>query len=259
MLDFEDVARTYDPPGYDDPVDLVHDFYRVRGYHNAHPDLGKVKLGRRFPDVSSDRIHNWIHDSRPAVVKGLDGIEARGWFDTFPHRVAGKALCVLVVGTYACGSLASETLLPRWFPSHDDTTDELLAALDDAEIEANIDREGDGAELWVSDGHLIGRSLAALGCPVGQKSTDTVDPFPAFVFDAPDETRQTCARLFVRERGSSPGTEETIQLLLTKRSEQFIDSVIALLESVTDEPITRGETVTVSAAAARDLDITELT
>jgi len=256
MLELPAFVRTYAPQAYEDPLDLVADYYTIQGYHERYPDLGKTRLGRRFPAISPDRIHNWLHDQPPAVVRGLEAVEDRGWFNAYPHHRAGHGLCLLVTATYAFGSLSSDAFMPRWAPSRDATADRLIDALDTLDL--GTDR-GDGDVAPADAAALLGRSLVALGCPVGQKTAETVAPLPEYILDADEKTRLACAQVYALERGTVAEDHAAVQLHLTNRSEAFKESVATLFRSLTDEPVTLGQTVTISAGASRDLDLPDHT
>lgn len=256
MLSPPAFAQTYEPTGDTDPDELLRDYYAVRGYVDTHSDASNADAERAL-DVPAHRVRAWRDGQVPDVVTGYRRALDRGWFTGDADVPVGRSLALLVTAVIACGWLTTRPR-PGWSPA----TPSADAAIWDAIRTLALDpRRGTVAddrpmEITVGDGStILGRALLALGAPQGEKTAETVPPLPDSILEAGDRTRRACAEVYLLERATGTGDKDTVSVPMQNRSEAFRRSVANLLRSLTDADITVGETLTVSAAAARDLDL----
>jgi hypothetical protein len=102
---------------------------------------------------------------------------------------------------------------------------------------------------------VLARALVALGAPTGSKASDTVDPIPDWLLEAPAEARARAVQVMVLYRGHGYPNKDTISLF-ESRSRVYRESVATLIGSVVDGDVSAGNRyVQISAAAARELGI----
>ncbi|MFB6125742.1 MAG: hypothetical protein ABEJ79_00360 [Halolamina sp.] len=250
----DDLARTYEPRGYADPAEQVHDYNRVQRYAGKHPDAGRVAVGDAL-DLPPSRVRGWLDDSVPDAVRGVRTAREHGWVNLDPDRRNGRAFALAVVGLYACGAV-STTWHPAWTPETPEADARLwdaLTTLNAAPARRHVEDQRPTELIVRTDAAVFGRCLVAAGAPRGDKNAATVDPLPEWLLGAGERTRREAVELYLLERGTFVDYRDTIQIQTRQRSAAFCESLGRLLRSVTDAEVSVGETVVVSAAAAREL------
>lgn len=254
MLTVRDFASTYNPPNASGGMALWRDYYGVLGFYQAHPNASTPDAMRAF-DLSKARVSGWRGDTTPDVVTGYETALEHGWFTGDADTATGRALAQLTIAIFACGSI-SDTYTPRWATDSSLADGEIWDALSRIGLQPRREHlEGNRAqEISAAEGSsALGRTLVAIGAPQGGKTAETVPPLPDAILEAGEKTRRACAELYLAERATVYDDKDTLQIQTRNRSEAFRESVATLLRSLTDEPITVGTNVTVSADAARDL------
>lgn len=259
MLSAADLARTYDTPGYADPAEVLDDYQRVLEYTAEHPAHGRVRVGNAL-DLPPGRVRGWMNDRIPDAVRGVQFAEKRGWIDTQPDEEIGQALCILLMGIFACGSI-TDHYEPLWAVSKPESDSLLWQSLRRLGLETRRNHVEDErpTELVPSEGAtILGRALLALGAPMGDKTAESVPPLPDFILEAGEKTRRQCAEVLLHERGTAFEDKDTLQIQSRNRSREYKDSIAKLFRSLTDANISVGTNVVVSAEAARDLSTSSI-
>ena len=224
---------------------------RVATAINTNPNLS-------FSGVTRSELRAWVDsDGIPDAARAIQIAREHGWL-TNEWTPTTRALAVLVIGGYACGSITTETYAPTWSPDDPDTETQLTAALTQIGCDAtHVTRDTPTqADEWRPDRHasVLGRALAVAGMPVGDKTAATVTGLPDWVTAAPADLKAVLARLIVADRGITYPSKAT-QRIQTDRGLEYFRELAALIRAVTGEAVTATATgVTVSAAAVRALN-----
>lgn len=249
------LARTYNTPSYDDPWAAVNDYHRVLEYTAAHPDLGSSAVSSRL-DLPRSRVRPWMNGSRPDAVRGIQTAEANGWLAEHATRDTERALVQLAAWALSGGSLHIGDSPHVYFSlDHDDGHFATLAAavgLDyDVVHDATPDRATEARPT--TDGAILARVLVAMDVPADATAKQTATSLPDFVTDLDASLRQVFARVYVLNRGATHPRKATLTIH-EERPAAYLSELAAVLESAAGEPVTHtGQTITVSAAAARSL------
>lgn len=258
LPDAKALARTYNPPSYPDPWECVEDYQRVIEYAAANPQKGSQAVSTSL-DLPRSRIRPWLNDSIPDVVRGIQTAEANSWLTDHATPEQSRAFTQLAAWLLSGGSLhLSETGARTSFiidkPHLQDLFDDLATT---AQIDYKLIREDvseQAAEARpTTDASVLARVFHALGLPTGPKNETTLDGLPAFVSELNDAERQAFVRVYVLNRGAEHQDKDTLTIR-EKRSEAYLSDLTQLLWNVAGDPVTRsGKTITISAAAAREL------
>ena len=104
-----------------------------------------------------------------------------------------------------------------------------------------------------TNGALLGRVLAVLGAPVGQK-TDQQLALPAYLEGAPERVRERFVAVYLEHRAVCYESKATLTIR-EARNRAYLESLAALIDSVADGDVTLGEQyITITAGAARTLE-----
>lgn len=221
---------------------------RVATAINADPN-------RPFEGVTRAEIRAWVDgDGMPDAARAIQVARDHEWL-TEGWTPTTRALAVLVIAGYVCGSITTDTYVPTWSPTDPATETAITDALTQvgcgathlpraSTAQADEYRPGEHASV-------LGRGLAVAGMPVGNKTAATVRELPAWVADSPADLKATYARLFVFERGIAYPDKAT-RRIQTDRGPQYFQDLAAVIRAVTGERVTVTPTgVTISAAAVR--------
>lgn len=255
-----ELARTYDRGSYDDPWSAVVDYAAAMAALADDPDLGPTALAREV-DVPRSRLRPWLDGSLPDPVRAVERVDALGWLlrdaEAFGTDV-GRALNVLATWVFSGGSIKSDTYTP--FFTVDDFDDADLLEVAGAVVGVDMDFTRSAAanratELRpIRNASLLGRVLAVLGAPVGEKNAEADIQLPAYLRSAPEPVPREFAQVYLANRGQRYSDKRTITMQ-EARSPDYLQSLAALLQRVTDERVTvSGNDVVVSAAAARRIE-----
>lgn len=245
------LARTYDTPGYADPWECVEDYFEVLGYTAEYPEKGRTAVGRAL-GLPPSRVREWMNGSVPDCVRGLKTADGNGWLDLSYRDRTFRGLNAFVAWTFSGGSI-NRVYVP-YFVVEDDDRDRLDRAADAVGVDLDFTRRaepGRATELRpVEDASVLGRVLAAMGAPVGQKNDRAEIALPAYLEDAPATVRREFARTYLENRGELSGTGDCT--FREERPERYLRSLAALVADATGERVTvNGRNVVVSAPAVR--------
>ncbi|GAA0277501.1 hypothetical protein [Halobacterium noricense] len=249
------LARTYNTPSYDDPWAAVEDYQRVLEYTAAHPDLGSSAVSSRL-DLPRSRLRAWMNGSRPDAVRGIQTAEANGWLAEHATAETERALVQLAAWVLSGGSIHIGDSPHVYFSlDHDDGHFATLAAAAGFDYDVVNDATPDRATEArpTTDGAVLARVLVAMGVPADATAKQTATSLPAFVIDLDETLLEAFARIYVLNRGATHADKATLTIR-EQRPAPYLSELAAVLQSAASEPVTHsGRTVTISAAAAREL------
>jgi len=249
------LARTYDPPSYDDPWAAVEDYQRVLDYTAAHPDLGSSAVASRL-DLPRSRLRAWMNGSRPDAVRGVQTAEANNWLAAHATPETKQALVKLAAWVLSGGSLHIGDSPHVYFSlDHDDGRFAQVAAAAGVDYDIVNDTSAKRATEArpTTDGAILARVLAAMGVPANSTAKQTATSLPEFVAELDGPLLDAFARVYVLNRGAIHPDKETLTIR-EHRPTAYLRELAAVLQAAAGEPVTyTGQTVTVSAAAARKL------
>ncbi|WP_144905743.1 hypothetical protein [Halobellus captivus] len=255
MIDEIALARTYNPRSYADPADQLDDYRRVKRYVNRHPNAGRTAVGTAL-DLPPSRVRGWMDGGKPDAVNGVECARKHGWLDIAMADPHTAAFAECVIGVFACGSIDRRWTV-AYAPAADRSRYRLwnrLSALGVEPTRRHRSAPTRPTELLPGvDGSVFARCLGAAGAPRGTKNAATTPPLPSWLLETDLESRRRCVELYLLERGTIYEDKETVVLRSRNRSEAYRQSLAHLCRSVTDEEVSVGANVVLSAAAAREL------
>lgn len=246
-------VNTYEAQQYVDPWEAIKQYETVLDAKGKHPEKGSAAISS-IVDLPRERIRSWVDsDGMPDQYRGLQRLIERDWLPKAWDDETMVGLNGLVAAIIAGGSIRSESYTPR-FTVTDDTEQAIVEGAGRL-LDIRFDEVASNPlELRASnDNTVLGRLLAALGAPVGDKNPDNPDSLPAYLSGAPLPVRRDFARVYVQFRATE-SHRDGIQLN-EQRSEKFYQSVVELLESVADSKGIHGNTypIRISGSAESDL------
>lgn len=252
----QEFAYTYNTPSYGDPWDCVEDYHRVIDYTANHPQKGSSAVAPVL-DLPRGRIRPWMNGSRPDVVRGIQAAETRGWLAEHTTPEQEQALVELAAWALSGGSVHVGDEAYAYFALEPHTRTEFERIATTANVPYRVVREDDPGRATearaTTDGSVLARVLAAMGVPVQGKSSDLPTHLPEFAGTLDAENRRQFARIYVLNRAAEHDGKDTLTIR-EERPESYLDELTELLGQVSGERVTRsGKTITISAAAARNL------
>jgi len=251
------LARTYNHPSYEDPYDAVKDYNRVIEASAKHPNKGSAALSK-VVELPRSRIRAWVDDDgMPDAARGIMLAQRHGWTD--PDTEMTEALAALAGHLLGGGSISEKTYVPTVAAGRRVSLDEISDAFRDVGVHPtrrHEDHESRATEVLPAvHGSVLGRTLAAWGCPVGGRST--VETLPAIVDHGDDASRAAFLDAYIRHRAVNYPDKATSRLQ-GQQPLPFHQAIADLIEEVTNEHASAGSGgVTISAAAMRALNLAE--
>lgn len=247
-------VQTYETQQYKESWDAVEQYETVLDATAKHPQKGSAAISS-IVDLPRERIRSWVDgDGMPDQYRGLQRVLERGWLPESWSDDTMVGLNALVATVFAGGSISSDTHAVRFTITGDNERAiiEGAARLLDFRL-----REVAASPVELKparDGVILGRLLAALGAPVGDKNPKTVDGIPPYLAAAPRTIRRDFARIYVQFRATDGPHGKTIQMN-EQRSESYYESIVTLLRDVTTPDEVHGSTfpIRLSGDAAVDL------
>lgn len=256
LPDAQALAATYNTPSYEEPWTAVEDYQRVLEYTADHPDKGSSAVSTAL-DLPRSRIRPWMNGSRPDVVRGIQTAEDHGWLQDHSTPETRRALVELAAWVLSGGNLRVEEDARVYFALDDGLEAEFERIADDAGVAYRTirdDEEGHATEVRIKEhGSVLARVLWAMGVPSGAKSRQEPKALPSFVSHLDDELLEAFARVYLLNRGAEHENKATLTIR-EERPDSYLDELVDVLREASGERVTRtGQTVTVSADAARAL------
>jgi hypothetical protein len=250
------IARTYNTPSYEDPYDAVQDYRRVEKAVAKHPNKGSAALSS-VVELPRSRIRAWVDDDgMPDAARGVIDARRQGWID--PDGEMNTALAALTGHLLGGGSIAKKNYVPSVAAGRRVSPDGIAAAFRAVGVRPtrrHVEQESRATEvLPAAHGSVLGRTLAAWGCPVGGRAT--VETLPAIVEQAGNAGERAFIEAYVRHRAVEYSDKATTRLH-GQQPAAFHQAIAELIEEVAGEHAHAGENaVTVSADAMRALNLT---
>jgi len=251
------LARTYTHPSYDDPYQAVQDYNRVIEAAAEHPNKGSTALST-LVELPRGRIRAWVDDDgMPDAARGVMLAQRHGWVD--PDADMSVALAALTGHLLGGGSIAERNYVPSVAAGRRVSLDQIENAFRDVGVRPTRRHEASESRatevLPATHGSVLGRTLAAWGCPVGGRVT--VESLPQIIDHAGEVGRTAFLNAYVRHRAVNYPDKATSRLH-GQQPLPFHQAIADLLEEVTGEHASAGDRgVTVSAAAMRALNLAE--
>lgn len=253
----EALARTYNHPSYEDPYEAVQDYNRVIEAAAKHPNKGSTALSG-IVELPRSRIRGWVDgDGMPDAARGVMLAQRHGWVDPDPEMT--EALAALAGHLLGGGSIAKQNYVPSVSVGRRVPVDDIEAVFRDVGVRPTRRHENIESRatevLPATHGSVLGRTLAAWGCPVGGRAT--VETLPVIVDHAGKDGHLAFLDAYVRHRAVDYSNKATSRLH-GQQPAAFHQAIADLIQRVTGEHASAGETaVTVSADAMRALDLVE--
>jgi len=268
LLSSEELAQTYRPPTERNAWEQVQLYHQSQRYPD---DWGAARVASAinaddevpFETLSRSNLRAWVDgDGMPDAARAVTVAEDLGWVAT-EWTPTVRAFAELVIGVYACGSIATDTWVPTWAPD---------SGVGRETIVAGLERIGVGCKAITrtekSDGKrradelrprqhasILGRALHVAGAALGDKNLKSTAGLPEWLATAPPSVRGSAAELLVRER-AIVYPEKATRRIQSERHPQYFTDVAALIEDVTGESVTASDSgVTISADAVRALGL----
>ncbi|MFC7166087.1 hypothetical protein [Halospeciosus flavus] len=244
ILDTEALVRTYAPQTEEyrqDPMRAVEDYRRVQEFAAEHPDAGRTRVGNAL-DLPPSRVRTWLNGGMPDCVRGLHVAQDHGWVplsETDDVFVGG--LNVLVAWIFSGGSISVENFSPSFTVDGPTARIRLESALETAGVEYRVvheDESGRATEFRIGEGEtVLGRTLAALGAPVGEKNVDTDLSLPEYLDDASTAVREEFVTVYLQNR-LSQDQGRTEARFREERPDAYCEALGGLLDAVLDVEVT---------------------
>ncbi|WP_247003682.1 hypothetical protein [Halosolutus gelatinilyticus] len=248
------LAATFDGGAYPHAWEVVEQYRRATDY--ARKNDCKSGATASALDLPRSRLRTWIDDGgAPDAVRAIEIARDRGWLDSEFGDPEFAGLNALVANVFSGGSIAAENYAPSFAINHHGEESHLFDALEladvDYRIEADRHRRADEARPS-TDGTVLGRVLAALGAPVGSKTSQRLS-LPDYLDDAPADVRETFVYSYLENRAAEHDEKATLTIQ-EQRNQEYLSELGALIEDVAGDRVTIGEQhITISADAARNL------
>jgi hypothetical protein len=253
-------VETYDPDSNAGPWELVQQYYHatktsaeLRGGTGGR--AGSQRVATRL-DLPRPRLRAWIDNGgKPDAQRGLERANAKGWIEVNPSSTTFEGLNRLVAQIFAGGSITSDTSAPCFAIPSGDVRTRITEACRYVGVDYRVVHDDDpdrATELRISgDGSILGRVLAVLGAPVGEKAHDDDISLPNYLNEVSQFHRLDFARIYLFNRGAVHDDKATLTIS-EDRPKAYRDEVAAFLEATLEQRVTSGDvTITLSADAAR--------
>lgn len=209
-----------------------------------YPNKGSAAVSTAL-ELPRGRIRPWLNGGKPDAVRALDTLADHGWDDLAWKRPPVVALNVLVAWIFAGGSINADHWVPLFAVGNDRERTILADAIDLVGVDGTYEREdesGRATEYRVTtDGSVLGRLLAVLGAPVGEKHADRDLQLPPDLAQAPRDIRLDFARTYVCCRATPrPHRPSTPRQIIEERPPAFRDALRALFRSLGESDWIRG-------------------
>ncbi|OAQ54800.1 hypothetical protein HTG_04330 [Natrinema mahii] len=258
VISAHDFAQTYDGGAYADSWDTVEEYRKIMRYASKHPQKGSQAVATAT-DTPRSRIRTWIDEGgTPDVIRGLETAQEYGWLEAEYSDPEFKGLNALVANVFSGGSIAQQDYRPSFALNHRGKDSNVVDALKLTGIDyqfVHIDDHDRADEVRPTENApVLGRILATLGAPVGQKAKQDLS-LPTYLDNAPEDVREKFVYCYLENRASKRDSRNTIRFR-EQRSESYLRSLTALIESVANGPVTISEkNIHISLEATENLNL----
>lgn len=253
-------VRTYSPIGYDDPWELVEDYFTLVEFAAENPDVTPYKTAQLL-GLSVDRTRNWYEGAKPSAVKALEVVDALGWDETPWDSPTGRAFNIFAAAIYGSGTLGND-----FHPAimlTDDVDDEGQVALEavvrtlvgSVEIALKDDENRPPVLKPGDHGPILGRALYVLGVPKGPKTAPGYS-LPEYLDHVSESLRREFVEVYVLLRAYHPSANSRRMDIKEERSPEYLESLAALIADVTgEEPTVRTNGIYLSVGLVDNLSL----
>lgn len=247
------LARTYSDRVYPDPWKKVEDYQHVQAYSAEHPTAGRTAVGRAL-DLPPGRVRGWIDGGKPDPVRGINIANGYDWIE--PDDKMTGALIELLAHILAGGSI-NENFVPAISTGRRVDRSMIVTAFEAAGVGAksrHADSDRRATEVYPTpDASVLGRCLVTMGAPQGEKTA--LDAVPSIVWNSPEPLRRRFVECYVRHRGAHFETKATTRIQEERPASYLTDLYKLINESVSNQVSHGRRGITISADAARELDL----
>lgn len=231
-------VNTYNPPAYDNPLDLIQDFERVQDYAAQHSQQGSqaISTALNFP---RERIRSWVDgEGMPDSYRGLQTALSNGWIiDNWDDETA-QALNCLAAWVLSSGGI-NERFVPTFVTGPDKEYEALngYASLAGIRLDRTRNSDGERPPEWrpSTDASVLGRVLYTWTGIKGDKSCE-VTKFPEYLNRAPDHIVRSFVQVYVQQRGVYRDDRGEYIQIIVERTDGFRRILKSYLQSVVDNP-----------------------
>lgn len=236
------LANTYSTVNEIAPWSRVQEYRRVTDYTAHHPNQGSSAVASAL-NLPRSRIRAWVDDDdgMPDPARGIDTARKQGWLDINSDSTDGRPWVQLVAWVFSGGSISRNTHQPLFFVREDtqrrlsrNELDVLRTALEEIGVGHQfVDRDDTGRTDQATHIHpaehgvLVGRLLAAMGAPVGEKNTETPIHLPDWLWQSTQKTQRTFCRIYLLNRASVRNREPRF-VFREQRPDSYHDDVAKL-------------------------------
>lgn len=245
----QDLARTYPPVNEVSAWSRVQEYRRVQEFTAQNPDKGSQAVSTAL-NLPRGRIRTWVDgEGMPDPARAIDRARTRGWLDLDADDA--HPWVRLVAWIFSGGSISRDTFEPLFFVRDRMTgldrneLDVLRGALDDIGTGHQlVDRDISDRATHIGpaeDAVLVGRLLAAMGAPVGEKHAEMNIALPDWLSESSLETKRAFARIYILNRGTLRD-HEPIWHLREQRPEEYHEEIVELFRTASglDDGVTWG-------------------
>lgn len=240
-----DLLQTYNPPSYEEPMDAVRDYERVKRYTARHPQQGSYAVSTAV-DLPRERIRSWVDgDGMPDCYRGLQTAYENGWIIEDWRDEKAKALNCLAAWVLSSGGI-DDNWVPTFITDSDDREIEALRRYSrSAGVRLTRTRESDSPRPpeWrpTNAASVLGRVLYTWLRVKGDKTPESVS-FPTYLDEAPRSITLAFLRIYVQQRGVRREDRDGQIQIAVNRSDGFRRELKWILQSVVGDPADiRGE------------------
>ncbi|RQG97069.1 hypothetical protein [Natrarchaeobius chitinivorans] len=248
------LAETYDGGYYENSWEIVQQYRDATRYASKH-DVGSAATASALK-LPRSRLRTWIDDGgKPDPVRGIEIAHDYGWLECSYGDPVFAGLNTLVANVFSGGSIAVQYYQPSFALNHREGDSHVFDAFELAGIEYEVvdDRGDHGDEVRPAEhSTVLGRTLAALGAPVGPKSDQHLD-LPPYLDGAPEAVRETFVYAYLENRAIEHDEKQTLTIR-EDRNRTYLSALADLINDVARGGVSLQERdIVISADASRSL------
>jgi len=242
-----DIAETFDGGAYENAYEIVEQYRKATRYASKH----NVKSGATASalDLPRGRLRTWIDEGgAPDSVNCIETARVNGWLNVTYSDDVFAGLNALVANVFSGGSINQKHHLPLFALNSRGEDSHVIDALNIANVEYTIEERGPNRadEVRPVNGTTLGRVLVSLGAPVGPKAQQRLE-LPAYLEGAPEKVQRLFVVCYLENRGQQ---RESVVTFREERSQQYLESLAALISDVANASVQVSEKNVVLSKAA---------